>query len=232
MYFWNVHGLAEYLQNKHLILFNLLLYFTFLLVTLVIGINVLTLLPHLYSLVMTSSKIYLEEQVKPAALQIRVFHHMNDVFLLINLLLLASGLFFCFIIHHGTIKQFVSRVVALSWLITFRLIVISTILFCVVAGIFGSYFLYKLLLISKAEGPKGPLPFRPLKYIFKLTGTYPLAKSLWTQAHALPKAQKVFDQINVVSLYAYWICQFGTVFSTMWWVLILQEKLRFINKSN
>jgi hypothetical protein len=232
MYFWNTQGLAHYVSGSNLRISDFIVYVTLLFFILATGFGVPTLLPKLYYLVFSCAKNYLEIQVKPAPLEVVVYTNMDDFFLLINLVIVTAGLFFCFLIHKGTFREFIGRSVALSWPIMFRLIVITSILFAIIVGLIGLYFLYKLLLISKMEAPKGPVLLRPLKYILKATGTYSTAKLLWIQAHALPKAQIIFDKINNVSFYTYWVCQLGSVFSTMWWMLTLQENIRLINKNN
>lgn len=229
MYFWNTPALAGYLAENKVRISDFVIYLVLLGLVFATGISVLTLLPKLYFFVFSFAKKYLETQVKPAPLEITVYANMDDFFLLINFVIVAAGLFFCFLIHKGLLSQLIGRSVALSWPIMFRLIVITGIFFAIIVGSIGLYFLYKLLLISKMEAPKGPVLLRPLKYFLKATGTYSTAKLLWIQAHALPKAQIIFDKINNFSFYTYWVCQLGSVFSTMWWMLTLQENIRFIN---
>lgn len=230
MYFWDTHALAEHLARNKVGVSNFIIYLTLLGLVFATGISVVTLLPKLYYFVFSYAKTYLETQVKPAPLEINVYGHMDDLFLAANLVIVCAGIFFAFFVHHGSFKEFVMRSVALSWPIMVRLMVITTILFSFIVGGIGIYFLYKLLLISKMEAPKGPMFLRPLKYAFKLTGTYGTAKNIWIQVHALPKAQKIFAQINDFSFYASWTCNLMSVFSTMWWMLTLQEKIRLINK--
>jgi len=230
MFFWDVQGLTRYLATNRVRFSDFIIYTTLLTLIFLTGMSVLTLLPKLYFFVFSCAKDYLENQVKPVLLEINVYSKLNDLFLVINVLIIGTGLFFCFLINKGTFSQFIGRFVALSWPIMVRLILITAFFFSLIVGVIGLYFLYKLLLISKMDTPKGPVALRPLKYVLKFTGTYGTAKNLWIQVHALPKAQKIFDQINIFSLYTYWVCQATSIFSTLWWLLTVQEKLRFLNK--
>ena len=230
MYFWYIKGLIYQLQNNRTTLIDIIAYTTLLIITSLLGISVINLLPTLYLIFFSQVKTYLEQQAAPALLVINVYQTMHDAFLAVNLIIILAGIAFCFLVHKGTIKEFLMRTLALAWPICFRILVVSFIIFTLIMALFSLYYGYKLLLITKMPVPKGPLVLWPLKYLLKATKTYTTAKALWAQAHNLAKAQKVFDQINRVSFYTYWICQAGSIFSTMWWMLTLQEKVRVVNK--
>ena len=228
MFFWNIKRLVSQLQNKYENTVGAVLYGLLLLGISSVGFGVINLLPTVYFLVFTQIKNYLEQQAAPALLEIVVYHHFKEFFLAANLMIVLTGILFCLFVHKGTIKEFFVRMILLSWPISIRIVFFTLLVFCLVMAVFGVYFGYKLLLLSKLSSSKGSVVLRPLKYLLQVTKTYVPAKALWSQAQTLAKAQRIFDQISLLSFYSYWVCQVGSVVSTMWLMLTLQEKIRLV----
>ncbi|MGE0207311.1 MAG: hypothetical protein AB7R69_05690 [Candidatus Babeliales bacterium] len=195
-----------------------------------LGATVLTLLPKIYFYSFTYAKIYLDKRVNSPQLIVKVYSDFTELFLAINIFLLVLGFLFCFSISKSSVKDFLKKIIPITWRIHTKIIIVSGLLLTLCIAFFTLYFSYKFLLLQKESAPKAPLPFLPFKLLSKLTGTYPSFKNLWNQIHALPKAQKIFNQINKVSLYTYWGCQIGSSLSTLWLVLNVQEKLRIMQK--
>jgi hypothetical protein len=231
MYFWHVNKLVSDLKNNHLSFTDTVIYTILLSISFIFSINVVQLLPTLYQIIFEHIKIYLEQQAAHAQLFIKIYHYMDEWFLLINLIVVLVGTIFCFIVHKGTPQRFFQRFIALSWPICFRIMILTSLLFLLSITLIGIYFGYKLNTLSQSQTPDAPpIIVKSFKFLFKAAGLLPGAKAIWTQAQMLPKVQAIFDQLNNVSFAVYWIAHIGSLLSTLWWMLTAQEKIRMLKK--
>jgi hypothetical protein len=227
MYFWNINGLIDDLRTNKVSTADLTIYAALLSLTLLLSLNVINILPLLYDALFSIAKEYLEKQTAPTSLTISVYDYYNSPFLNLKLAVVVVGIIFCFFINKGNIKQFLTRIIALSWPITFRIIVITGSIFLVIMALIGAYFGYKLLLITATDQKiTGPKILKPLKMLTKATVVYPIGKTIWTQGQNLVKAQIIFDQISRASYLMYWFTHITAFFSTLWWMLRLQKGIR------
>ncbi len=227
MYFWDITGLLQDLRTNKVKRGEVFMYVALLSITFALSLNVINLLPTLYQFLFGYAKTYLEGQAAPTPLTVTVYHYFNTPFLNLKLAICLVGIIFCFFVHKGTIKQFVTRIIALSWPITFRIMIVTGLLFLLFTTLLGIYFGYKLLMITKAE-PTRPKVLKLLKFLIKATVAYPIGKAIWAQGQNLATAQVIFNQISRTSYVMYWGAHVTALFSTMWWMLTLQEKIRKI----
>ncbi|MEX0940102.1 MAG: hypothetical protein WDZ41_01985 [Candidatus Babeliales bacterium] len=230
MYFLNLKSLITDLYHEKIRLSYGIFYFALFCIAYILGFSFINALPTLYTFIFTLIKNYLEQQAKPANLQIYVYTDMQQLIHYINLIILMSGIFICFIFYANSIRTFFKRISTLLWTLNVRIVLVTTIIFLFFILIFGSYFGYKLTLLTY-DIPKGPVIFKPFKLLFKVTGTYPVAKSVWDKTYILPKAKILFNQINNISFIMYCIAQMISIFSTIWIILRLYIIIHFLKKS-
>ena len=230
MYFWHTNALIVDLKNNRISMLNTILYLFLHVISFILGIHVLNLLPTLYQLIFIQIKIYLEQQVSPLPLSFKIYYILNEEFLVINFALLAIGIIICFMVHKGTIKEFFERFIALSWPICFRIMLITALLFLLGIGMAGIYFVYKFRLIGQTAIGIPSLITYPFKFLSRAFGIFSPIKNIINQAEILPRLEEIFIQINTWSYGFYRIAQIGSLLSTLWWMLTLQEKMKMIKK--
>lgn len=229
MIFWDVYQTALSLKMGRLTWLYCLVSVSFLFITSALHINIPSLLPFLYVHSFEIIKNYLEYQVAPASLIIMVYP-LAEWIILSNYFLFGIGSIFLMLMHDAPILKSIKHVLCLLMPVTFRLIIISSVLFFIGLFCAGGYFAYKLLALSKEVGPKGPIFLRPLKYVFKMIGSYDAIKDMWAKLFRLPKAQIIFKEINQISHCAFLVTHVLSTISVLWALLKMRRGLKLIEK--
>lgn len=201
---------------------DLLIYSIMIVVICAWHLQVSTLLVRLYTVTFTMLHWYLEKQLGSSGLLLTV-HPPIEWALFCNNFILVVGIVWAFLTHNGSLTTSIKYTIAFVWRALWRIGLITGVLFLLLIAALCVYYGYQFFVLSNMQGPKGPLLLRPIKYIFKLFGSYENVKELWANIFRLPKAEQLFAQMNEWSLVIWYGVHIGATASTVWAVAMVKR---------